>query len=149
MVRDRGGEMAKNGGQPCEAAHDPFKRCVELNPNNADAHCGLGAVMLRVRKDDVRAEEHFRAATRLDPNCGPAHRGLADILHKRGDLDGAIRAMRDCVEARGDSDERAYLEKLLAQKRTAHRAAKPNPEAKARFPLPVARAPRSRAPSCD
>ena len=144
-------EMGRNGGQPCEAAHDPFKRCVELDPNNAKAHFGFGDVLLYVRQDDVRAEEHFRAATRLDPNCGPAHRGLADILHKRGDLDGAIRAMRDCVETGGGSDDhdRRGLEMLLAEKRTAERAAKPNPEAQARFPLPVARAPRSRAPSCD
>ena len=149
-------EMAKNGNKPCEAAHDPLKRCVELDPNCAVAQSALGDVLLYVRKDDVRAEEHFRAALRLDPNCAPAHRGLAAIFHKRGDLDGAIRAMRDCVEATGDSKDRAHLdkdrahlEKLLAQKRTAHRAAKPNPEAKARFPLPVARAPRSRAPSRD
>ena len=133
-------EMAKNGGQPCEAAHDPFKRCVELNPKDVDAHCGLGHVLLDVRKDDVRAEEHFRAATRLAPNFASAHRGLAHIFHKRGDLDGAIRAMRDCVEAGGHSHERTHLDALLAEKRTAHRAAKPNPEAKARFPLSVARA---------
>ena len=142
-------EMQKNGNKPCEAAHDPLKRCVELDPKNAIAHGCLGGVLLYVRKDAVRADEHFRAATRLDPNCGPAHRGLADILHKRGDLDGAIRAMRDCVEAGGGSDDRAHLDAILAQKRTAKRAAKPNPEAQARFPLPVARAPRSRAPSCD
>ena len=143
-------EIAKNGGQYCEAAHDPLKRCVEPNPNHADAHCRLGGVLLYVRKDDVRAEEHFRAATRLDPkDVAPAHRGLADILHKRGDLDGAIRAMLDCVEAGGDSNDRARLDMLVAQELTAKRAAKPNPEAKARFALPVARAPRSRAPSCD
>ena len=142
-------EVKKNGGQPCEAAHDPFERCVELDPRNASAHCALGNVLLIVRKDDVRAEEHYRAATRLDRNCAPAQGGLADILHTRGDLDGAIRAMRDCVEAGGGPDARARLDALLAEKRTAERAAKPNPEAKARFPLPVARAPRSRARSCD
>ena len=141
-------EMEKNGGQPCEAAHDPFERCVELDPNCAGAHSALGDVLLDVRKDDVRAEEHFRAATRLDPNLAPAHHGLSDVLYIRGDLDGAIRAMRDCVEAGGDSDDRAHLDALLAKKRTAHRAAKPNPEAKARFPLPVARAPPRALQSC-
>ena len=61
-------EMKKNGGQPCETAHDPFQRCVELDPNCAGAHSALGNVLLHERKDDVRAEEHFRAALRLDPN---------------------------------------------------------------------------------
>ena len=88
-------EMAKNG--VCEAAHDPLKRCVELDPDNAGAHCALGRVLLYVRKDDVRAEEHFRAALRLDPKYAEPHRGLAMILQKRGDLDGAIHAMRVCV----------------------------------------------------
>ena len=106
-------------------------------------------MLLDVRKDDVRAEEHFRAATRLEPNFAPAHRGLSEVFQDRCDLEGAIRAMCDCVKAGGDSAQRARLDALLAQKRTAHRAAKPNPEAKARFPLPVARAPQSRAPPCD
>ena len=65
-------EMGRNGGQPCEAAHDPFKRCVELDPNNAIAHDALGSVLLYVRKDDVRAEEHFRTAIRLNPHCSAA-----------------------------------------------------------------------------
>ena len=139
----------KNGNKPCEAAHDPFKRCVELDPNHANAHYGLGGVLLYVRKDDVRAEEHFRAATRLDPNLASAHSGLADILQNRGDLEGAIRAMCDCVKAGGDPDDRAHLDALLEEKRKVERAAKANPEAKARFLFPVARAPRSRAPSRD
>ena len=139
-------EVAKNGAVPCEAAHDPLKRCLELDPDNAGAHCALGGVLLRVREDDVRAEEHFRAAL---PRWVPAHRGLAEIFQERGDLDGAIREMLACVR-KGDpgGNGKAYLAELLERKK-AGLAAKPNPEAKARFPLPVARAPRSRAPSCD
>ena len=65
-------KTAKNGEVACEAAYKPFKRCVELNPNHAGAHCALGEVLLHVRKDDVRAEKQFRAATRIDPNFAPA-----------------------------------------------------------------------------
>ena len=127
-------EIMKNGGRPCEAAHDPFKRCVELDPNHVGAHCGLGGVLLRVRNDAVRAEEHIRAVLRLDPKHANAHRILASIFQNRGDLDGTIGAMRDCVAVTGGTQDRADLEKFLAQKRTARRAAKPNPEAKARPP---------------
>ena len=35
-------EMMKNGRQPCDAAYGPLMRCLELNPNHAGAHCGLG-----------------------------------------------------------------------------------------------------------
>ena len=42
-------------------------------------------MLLYVRKDDARAEKHFRAATRLDPNYALAHRGLAGVLQKRGE----------------------------------------------------------------
>ena len=65
-------EVMKNGGKPCEEAHEPLARCLQLDPNHAAAHFGFGDVLLHVRKDDVRAEEHFRAAIRLNPHCSAA-----------------------------------------------------------------------------
>ena len=38
-------EVKKNGGESCEAAHDPLKRAVELDPDDAGAHCCLGGVL--------------------------------------------------------------------------------------------------------
>ena len=86
-------ETNKHGGKPCESAYGPFKRSVELDPDNAHFHCCLGYVVKDVRKDHRRAEEHFRAAIRLDPKYASAHSGLAHIHKMRGDYDGAIREM--------------------------------------------------------
>ena len=134
-------EMMKHGGKYCEAAYRPFKRCVELDPNHAGAHLGLGGVLLDVRKDDVRAEKHFRAANRLDPNDPVPHRGLSEILQKQNDLDGAIREMLEYVRLSGDPDGggKAQVAALL-EKKKAGLAAKPNAEAKARPPCLRARA---------
>lgn len=146
-------EMLKNGGRPCEAAYGPFKRCLELNPDHARAHFGLGDVLLYVRKDDARAEEHLQTAIRLAPNYADAHRGLAGVLEQRGDLDETIRAMLEYVRLSGDPDGsgKAHVAALLEKKKKAGgRAAKPDAGAQARFPPPlVAPAPRLRATSRD
>ena len=140
--------MAENGKHDgvCEAAYAPFKRCVDLDPDHMRAHYGLGDVLRYVRKDDARAEKHFGAATRIDPNHAPAHYGLASILQKRGDVDGAIRAMLEYVRLSGDPDGRGKAAvAALLEKKKAGLAAKPNAEAKARPPLS---SPPLRATSC-
>ena len=145
-------KTAKNGEVACEAAYKPFKRCVELDPNHAGAHYYLGGVLLYVREDDARAEEHLRAAIRLDPNFAPAHRDLAVVLHQRGDLDEAIREMLEYVRLSGDPDGngKAQVATLLEIKKKIGRAAKPDAEAQARSPPPlVAPAPRPRVTSYD
>ena len=145
-------EMAKACGQRCEAAYGPLKRCLELNPDHADAHNCFGNFLLRVREDLPRAEEHLRAAIRLDPNFA-AHRSLAAVLEKRGDLDGAIRAMLEFVHLSGDPDGsgNATVAKLLEKKKAdlavkkadlaarEHRRGKPALEAEARPPPPLHR----------
>ena len=144
-------ENMKAGGRPCEAAYGPLKRCLELNSDHAGAHYALGGV-LHVREDYPRAEEHFRAAIRLDPKHAGAQQGLAVVLRKRGDLDGAMRAALEYVRLSGDPEGsgKVIVAKLRAQKKASPPAAKPDAEAQARFPpLPVARAPRRRAPSRD
>ena len=145
-------EMVKNDAIPCEAAYGPFKRCLELNPDNAGAHCGLGSVLLHVRKDYARAEEHLRASIELNPKLAPAHQGLARVLDLRGDLDGAIREMLAYVTLSGDPDGsgKAHAAALLEKKKAGGSAAKPDAEAQARFPPPlVAPAPRPRVTSYD
>ena len=145
-------EMLKNGGRPCEAAYGPFRLCADLDAGNACALCGLGDVLLHVRDDLPRAEEHFQAAIRLDPKLAPAHFALAGILERRDDLDEAIREMLEYVRLSGDPDGsgKAHAAALLEKKKAGGRAAKPDAEAQARFPPPlVAPAPRPRVTSYD
>ena len=145
-------EMMKNGNRPCEAAYGPLKRCLELNPDHAYAHCHLGNLLLHVRKDYARAEEHLRASIELNPKLAPAHQGLARVLDLRGDLDGAIREMLAYVTLSGDPDcsGKAHAAALLEKKKAGGSAAKPDAEAQARFPPPlVAPAPRPRVTSYD
>ena len=148
-------EMAKNGKQPCEAAYGPFKRCADLDPNHAGAHDGLGGVLLDVREDYPRAEEHFRAAIRLAPKVADAHCNLAAVLERREALDGAIREMLEYVRLSGDPDGsgKATIAGLLEKKKDGGRAAKPDAEAQARFPPSRRRArapaPRPRVTSYD
>ena len=145
-------EIMKNGKQPCVAAYGPLMRCLELNPNHAGAHCGLGNYLHRVCRDDARAEEHLRASIELNPKLAPAHQGLARVLDLRGDLDGAIREMLAYVTLSGDPDGsgKAHAAALLEKKKAGGSAAKPDAEAQARFPPPlVAPAPRPRVTSYD
>ena len=141
-------ECAKIGGLPCEAAYKPLKRCVELDPDHAVAHSCLGNVLLNVREDLPRAEEHLRAAIRLDPKVALAHYSLAAVLERRGNLDEAeyVRLSGD-PDGKGKATVAALLEKK--KKKFGH-AAKPDAEAQARSPPPlVAPAPRPRVTSYD
>ena len=118
-----------------------FRAAVDLDPNHAAAHCLLGSVLLNVRKDDARAEEHIRAATRLDPISPIPHFDLAVVLQKRNDLDGAIGEMLEYVRLSGDPDGRGKAQvAALLEKKKAGLAAKPNAEAKASSPCRRARA---------
>ena len=72
---------------------------------------------------------------------------LACILQKRGDVDGAIRAMLEYVRLSGDRDGsgKARAAALLEKKKAGGRAAKPDAEAQARSPLRSSRPRHGRA----
>ena len=56
-------EVAKNSAVPCEAAHDPFKRCVELDPNmNKFAN---------LWPDELSGAEPLRDGEELFPGLAP------------------------------------------------------------------------------
>ena len=98
-------EREMNGRKPCDAEYLPLMHCIRLDPNHARAHCGLGNVQMHVRKDPAKAEESFREAIRLDPKWAPPHWNYSYLLEQQGDWTGAIREMRECVQAGADAEE--------------------------------------------
>ena len=60
-------------------ARSAFSRAVDLDPQNADAHAGLGEIAVQ-RKDHAAAVEHFRSAVKYDPGSYNYAITLADFL---------------------------------------------------------------------
>ena len=80
-----------------EAMYEPLKRCLDLDPCNANAH-ELRGECLRVDGDRyiVAAAEEYRATIRLDPTNATAPWHLGYMLeHNFGDFQGAAEQYRE------------------------------------------------------
>ncbi|MCS6884165.1 MAG: DUF4388 domain-containing protein [Acidobacteriota bacterium] len=62
-------------------AEDLFKRVLQIDPNNAMAHVGLGQLYGKIGLSK-RAETEFREALRLDPQNQIARKGLQSLERK-------------------------------------------------------------------
>jgi tetratricopeptide (TPR) repeat protein len=76
-----------------EEAVRSARKAVELAPDDAAAHNGLGEV-LQARGDLAGAAGEYRKAIALDPKYAAAHNNLGVVLNSRGDLAGAIASYR-------------------------------------------------------
>ncbi len=65
-----------------------YQRAVELSPQDARAHYGLGECA-RLKGDDDAAIEHLRKAISLAPKFSAAHGALAALLEDRGQTEEA------------------------------------------------------------
>jgi len=72
------------------SAEASFKKALEENPKNSDAHYGLGSVYSAQKKLD-EAEAAYKKAVRLDPTHFDAHYGLGYIYEQKGDKEAAER----------------------------------------------------------
>jgi tetratricopeptide (TPR) repeat protein len=74
-----------------------FKKLVELDPQDPDAHYELG--LTYVNKDDWDpAIAEFNTAVKLDDRHARAYAGLGLCLREKKDLVGAVRAFRKATE---------------------------------------------------
>ena len=71
-------------------------RVLELSPRLTAAHINMGYALLGLKRYR-EAEVFFRSAIDLDAYKGNAYWGLAESLEKRGDLQGALGAMRTYI----------------------------------------------------
>jgi Flp pilus assembly protein TadD len=77
-------------------AESTLQRSVELNPEDDEAHFGLGLTLSN--STPSVAVEHFRRALEIDPALPQARRELGQALWRLGELDKAEEAYRQAIE---------------------------------------------------
>ncbi len=63
------------------------------------------------------AETEFRGALRAEPANAAAHRGLAEIEHRRGKLDAAVKELQASLEARDSAVVRTMLARVYLEQK--------------------------------
>ncbi len=72
------------------------RRAIELDPNLADAHLGLGN-MIQIEFKWEEAEAHFRRAIAIEPNNAQAHQWLGDMYWISGRASESVPEIRKAV----------------------------------------------------
>ena len=74
----------------------PLQRCIELDPDYANAYIGLGVAHARLGNPDA-AEAALRSAVRLEPENAYAKRNLAGVLARNGKPQEALPFFRQAA----------------------------------------------------
>lgn len=84
-------------GQNPTAAAVLYRKALDINPENADAHAFLGGLLA----DDgqlAEAREHLSTALRLNPKSSAGHYNLGNVLAKEQKYDQAMRSWNKALE---------------------------------------------------
>jgi Flp pilus assembly protein TadD len=104
--------MAYGGmGRYAEAA-DAFKKSIELRPDHADAHFGLGTAFSQMGNHDA-AVQAYRTAIRLAPQDAEAYLALGVTFGRLDRVAEAIEAWQTAITLKPDFTE-AYAKLCLA-----------------------------------
>ena len=96
-----------------DIAESLLRSLIRIMPGSSYVHSYLGDVLLAVGNDGAEAE--FAKAITLDPENLPAVRQYAELVIARGDLRGAIPALRTLVRNSGsDEDVKTLIKTLTA-----------------------------------
>lgn len=94
-----------------KAAADIFRQALASDPNNAQLHVGAATAAYADRRDDDARSELERALS-LDPKLASAQQLMGQVLHRKGDLLGAIRIYEGLVtNAPADATTQAALDR--------------------------------------
>jgi tetratricopeptide (TPR) repeat protein len=104
-------ETAASGGAANSAA-------VSASVDTSASHIRRGRQELAAGHLDS-AENEFRGVLRTEPANAAAHRGLAEVNHRRGKLDDAVKEFQASLAARDSAQVRTMLARIyLEQKKT-------------------------------
>jgi tetratricopeptide (TPR) repeat protein len=90
-----GNEFYKAGDS--DHAIQQYRKALELNPANANAHQRLGFLLYVVKRQSQEAIQHSREALRLEPNNALARCDLGDALLREGKLDEAVEHLEQAL----------------------------------------------------
>src|SRR5690242_19224610 len=94
-----------------KGAADIFKRALASDPNNAQLHVGAASAAFADRRDGDAKSELDRALG-IDGRLASAQKLMGQVLHRKGDLLGAIRSYETLLQnAPGDAVASAALER--------------------------------------
>ncbi len=110
---ERAAWNALDSGQAKTAA-ELFRQAISSDPGNAQLHVGAAAAAYADRRDDDARTELDRALS-LDPKLPAARQLLGRVLHREGDLPGAIRVYESLATDR--AADRATRETIARWKR--------------------------------
>jgi tetratricopeptide (TPR) repeat protein len=100
------GNILQAKGDP-EAA-DCFRTALNLDPNNATAHNGLGVMLAKAERMD-EALPHLRKAVAANADSSDTQQWLTECLLKAGDHEGALLAAREVVRLKPVASHSHYL----------------------------------------
>ena len=78
-------------------ALEGFRKTIELNPNYADGHSNLGAMLVRQGKLGEAAAS-FKRTLQIKPDYAEAYNNLGNILKGQGKLDEALESYKRALE---------------------------------------------------
>ncbi len=88
-------------------AIEQYLRSLQLDPNDADVHEGLGVALSTIgRLDD--AMQHFMQALEISPDDPEVHNNLGLVYHLRGELPRALAHYRESVRINPHDDQVHY-----------------------------------------
>ncbi len=87
-----------------EKAVRMYQKALKLNPRSADAHTGLGLLLVE-RNQFEEGLQHLNTALEITPDIAEAHSNLAVMLAARGRTDEAIAHYQKALKIRPDFAE--------------------------------------------
>jgi tetratricopeptide (TPR) repeat protein len=92
----RAGNEFNKASEP-DRAIQKYRKALELNPNNVEAHQRLGFLLYHVKNMRNEGLAHSREALRLDPEDVRAHCDLGMALFNEGEFDQAIAHLSEAL----------------------------------------------------